>query len=179
MGYEDEELEQYEEKIKNIEFFNSDINNIEELLNDFNNCRSFKSLNKLRNVKPVEPNKNNFKNQVLRNYLENIFTQSIIKNLKKKITLDSIYENLMTKEKSKNRNLINYLLAKDDKKEYYNDVLVLSERIKRLNNFIKKMRKEEFLIFEEKFKYQNKNNQTKKFYDKVFNALFGSSSFEF
>ena len=41
------------------------------------------------------------------------------------------------------------------------------------------MRKEEFLIFEEKFKYQNKNNQTKKFYDKVFNALFGSSSFEF
>ena len=179
MGYEDEELEQYEEKIKNIEFFNSDINNIEELLNDFNNCRSFKSLNKLRNVKPVEQNKNNFKNQVLRNYLENIFTQSIIKNLKKKITLDSNYENLMTKEKSKNRNLINYLLAKDDKKEYYNDVLVLSERIKRLNNFIKKMRKEEFLIFEEKFKYQIKVNQTKTFYDKVFNALFGSSSFEY
>ena len=87
------------------------------------------------------------------------------------------YEDSM--QKNKNKNLINYLLAKDEKKEYYNDVIVLSERIKRLNDFIKKMRKEEFLIFEEKFKYQNKNNQTKKFYDKVFNALFGSSSFEF
>ena len=87
------------------------------------------------------------------------------------------YEDSM--QKNKNKNLINYLLVKDEKKEYYNDVIVLSERIKRLNDFIKKMRKEEFLIFEEKFKYQNKNNQTKKFYDKVFNALFGNSSFEF
>ena len=182
MGYEDEELEKYEEKIKFIEFFNSDINNIEELLKDYNNCRSFKSLNKLRNITNITPgqqNKNNFKNQVLKYHLENMFTQCIIKNLKKKINLNSNYETLMKKEKSKNRNLINYLLAKDEKKDYYNDVIVLSERIQRLNDFIKKMRKEEFLIFEEKFKYQNKNNQTKKFYDKVFNALFGSSSFEF
>ena len=179
MGYEDKELEQYEEKIKFIEFFNSDINNIEELLKDYNTCRSFKSLNKLRNITPIEQNKNNFKNQVLKNYLEKIFTKCIIKNLKKKISLDINYENSMDKEKSKNRNLINYLLAKDKKKDYYNDVIILSERIQRLNEFIKKMRKEEFLIFEEKFKYQIKINQTKQFYDKVFNALFGSSSFEF
>jgi hypothetical protein len=179
MGYEDKELEQYEEKIKFIEFFNSDINNIEELLKDYNTCRSFKSLNKLRNIAPIEQNKNNFKNQVLKNYLEKIFTQCIIKNLKKKISLDINYENSMDKEKNKSRNLINYLLEKDKKKDYYNDVIILSERIRRLNDFIKKMRKEEFLIFEEKFKYQIKINQTKQFYDKVFNALFGSSSFEF
>jgi hypothetical protein len=178
MGYEDEELDKFEEKIKFIQFFNSDLNNIEELLKEYDDCKTFKSLKKLKNIVRVESNnKHNFKNQVLKYYFENIFMQSIIKNIKKKVNWGLNYEDSM--QKNKNKNLINYLLVKDEKKEYYNDVIVLSERIKRLNDFIKKMRKEEFLIFEEKFKYQNKNNQTKKFYDKVFNALFGSSSFEF
>jgi hypothetical protein len=75
--------------------------------------------------------------------------------------------------------LINYLLAKDENKDYYKDVITLSERIKKLNEFIKKMRKEEFLIFEEKFKYGIKNDRSKILYDRLFNALFGSSSFEF
>ena len=149
-----------------------------ELLKEYDDCKTFKSLKKLKNIVRVESNnKHNFKNQVLKYYFENIFMQSIIKNIKKKVNWGLNYEDSM--QKNKNKNLINYLLVKDEKKEYYNDVIVLSERIKRLNDFIKKMRKEEFLIFEEKFKYQNKNNQTKKFYDKVFNALFGSSSFEF
>ena len=83
------------------------------------------------------------------------------------------------KEKSKNRNIIKFLLAKDENKDYYQDVIILSERIQKLNIFIKKMRKEEFLIFEEKFKYGIKDERSKKFYDKFFNALFGSSSLEF
>ena len=41
------------------------------------------------------------------------------------------------------------------------------------------MKKEEFLIFEEKFKFGIKNDKTKNFYNKVFQALFGSSSFDF
>ena len=41
------------------------------------------------------------------------------------------------------------------------------------------MKKEEFLIFEEKFKYGLKNEITKNYYSQVFKALFGSSSFDF
>jgi len=179
MGFENKELENYEEKIRQIEFFNSDINDIEELLKEYDDCKSFKSLNKLKSVIHLESNKNDFKNKVLQNYLENIFIKIVIKNIKKKLSIDANYENTISKEKSKNKNLINYLLAKDENKDYYKDVIILSDRIKKLNEFIKKMRKEEFFIFEEKFKYGMKNDRSKKFYDKVFNALFGSSTFEF
>ena len=179
MGFENKELENYEEKIRQIEFFNSDINDIEELLREYDDCKSFKSLNKLKSVIHLESNKNDFKNKVLQNYLENIFIKIVVKNIKKKLSIDLNYENTILKEKSKNKNLINYLLAKDENKDYYKDVIILSDRIKKLNEFIKKMRKEEFLIFEEKFKYGMKNDRSKKFYDQVFNALFGSSSFEF
>ena len=183
LGFEDKETKKYEEKIKHIEFFNSDINNIEELLKEYDDCKTFKSLNKLKSIVHLDSNnnmhKNDFKNKVLKNYLEDIFIKSIIKNIKKKITIDSNFQKVEKKEKNKNRNLINYLLAKDENKDYYKDVIILSERIQKLHDFIKKMRKEEFEIFEEKFKYGIKNTKTKKFYDKVFNALFGSASFEF
>ena len=177
MGFENKEFENFEEKIRQIEFFNSDINDIDELLREYDDCRSFQSLNKLKSVIHLEPNKNGFKNKVLQNYLENIFIKILIKNIKKKLSIDSNYENAISNEKSKNKNLINYLLAKDENKDYYKDVITLSERIKKLNEFIKKMRKEEFLIFEEKFKYGDLKDE--KSYDKVFNALFGSSSLEF
>lgn len=52
-------------------------------------------------------------------------------------------------------------MAKDENKDYYKDVIILSERIQKLHDFIKKMRKEEFEIFEEKFKYGIKNTKTK------------------
>ena len=179
MGYEDRELQKYEEKIKQIQFFNSDINNLEELLKEYDDCKSFKSLTKLKSIVHLESNKSDFKTKVLQNYLENIFIKSIIKSIKRKLAINENNEICMQDEKSKNRNLINYLLAKDENKDYYKDVIILCERIQKLNDFIKKMRKEEFLIFEEKFKYGIKNERSKKFYDKIFNALFGSSSLEF
>ena len=179
MGYEDRELQKYEEKIKQIQFFNSDINNLEELLKEYDDCKSFKSLNKLKSIVHLESNKSDFKTKVLQNYLENIFIKSIIKSIKRKLAINENNEICMQDKKSKNRNLINYLLAKDENKDYYKDVIILYERIQKLNDFIKKMRKEEFLIFEEKFKYGIKNERSKKFYDKIFNALFGSSSLEF
>ena len=179
MGYEDKETQKFQEKIKQIQVFNSDINNIEQLLKEDEKCRTFKSINKLRNTAHLETNKSDFKNQVLQNYIENVFIKSIIKNIKRKLAMNPKDDLIIPKEKSKNRNIIKYLLAKDENKDYYQDVIILSERIQKLNIFIKKMRKEEFLIFEEKFKYGIKDERSKKFYDKVFNALFGSSSLEF
>jgi hypothetical protein len=71
-------------------------------------------------------------------------------------------------------------LEHDKNKDYFQDVIILSERIKKLNEFIKLMRKEEFLIFEEKSNYRDlRDARSKYFYDIVFNALFGSSSLEF
>ena len=181
MGYESKETQKYQEKINRLQLFNSDINNIEQLLKKDENCKSFKSINKLRNPNNHSGlnNKSDFKNQVLQNYMENIVINSIIKDIKRKLAMNFNGEFTFQKEKSKNRNIIKFLLAKDENKDYYQDVIILSERIQKLNIFIKKMRKEEFLIFEEKFKYGIKDERSKKFYDKVFNALFGSSSLEF
>ena len=179
LGFENKEMEKYEEKIKQIEFFNSDINNLEELFKEYDDCKTFKSMEKLKNVVHLDSNTSDFKNKVLQNYLEDIFIKSVIKNIKSKLSVNEKNEITFQKENSKNTNLINYLLAKDKNKDYYKDVIILCERIQRLNDFIKKMRKEEFLIFEEKFKYGIKSEKTKKFYDKIFNSLFGSSNFEF
>ena len=98
MGFENKELENYEEKIRQIEFFNSDINDIEELLREYDDCKSFKSLNKLKSVIHLESNKNDFKNKVLQNYLENIFIKIVVKNIKKKLSIDLNYENTILKE---------------------------------------------------------------------------------
>ena len=179
LGYEDKEIQKYEEKIKEIQFFNSDINNLDELLKDYDHCKTFKTLDKLKSVVHLEQNTSDFKNKVLQNFLEDIFIKSIIKNIKSKLIVNENNQITIQRQNTKNSNLINYLLAKDKNKDYYKDVIILCERIQRLNDFIKKMRREEFLIFEEKFKYGIKSEKTKKFYDKVFNALFGSSTFEF
>ena len=152
---------------------------MDELLKDYDHCKTFKTIDKLKSVVHLEQNTSDFKNKVLQNFLEDIFIKSIIKNIKSKLIINENNQITIQRQNSKNSNLINYLLAKDKNKDYYKDVIILCERIQRLNDFIKKMRREEFLIFEEKFKYGIKSEKTKKFYDKVFNALFGSSTFEF
>ena len=179
LGYEDKELKVYEKRIKQIKFFNSDINNLEELLKTYEDCKSFKSIDKLKNVVRLDTNKSDFKNKVLQNYLEEIFTKSLIKNFKRKLNQNKNNGISFDKENSENKNLINFLLLKDKNKDYYKDIIILCKRIEKLNDFIKKMKKEEFLIFEEKFKYGLKNEITKNYYSQVFKALFGSSSFDF
>ena len=103
MGFENKELENYEEKIRQIEFFNSDINDIEELLKEYDDCKSFKSLNKLKSVIHLESNKNDFKNKVLQNYLENIFIKIVIKNIKKNYLSMLIMKTQYQKKKVKIR----------------------------------------------------------------------------
>ena len=179
LGFENKEIKDYEQKIKQIKFFSSDLNNLEELFKNSENCKSFKSIDKLKNITPLESDKSDFKNKVLQNYLEEIFIKSLIKHFKRKLNPNNNKENSFNKENSENKNLINFLLVKDKNKDYYKDIIILSKRIHRLNDFIKKMKKEEFLIFEEKFKFGIKNDKTKNFYNKVFQALFGSSSFDF
>ena len=178
-GFIEKESEKYTKKFEGIKVFNLDINNIDDYFKE-DVCSSFKSLNKLKQNNNLNYNKYDFKSKSLQNIIENIQIKSIVENLRHQISRYSRGDEILTrKEKGKN-NIINYLLAQDKNKDYFKDVIILSERIQKLSDFIKKMRKEEFLIFEEKFKYGDlKDERSKNFYDKVFNALFGSSSLEF
>ena len=180
-GFLEKESERYTKKFEGIRVFNLDINNMDDFFKE-DVCHSFKSLNKLKNNNTLNFNKNKFdyKSRALQNIIENIQIKSIVESLKQQISKYSQGEgSLVLKDRGKN-NIINYLLAQDKNKDYFKDVIILSERIQKLSDFIKKMRKEEFLIFEEKFKYGDlKDERSKNFYDKVFNALFGSSSLEF
>lgn len=178
-GFDEKETQKYAKKFKGIKVFNLDINNIDELIKE-NSCNSFKSLNKLKSINSSNYNKADFKSKAFQNIMEDIQIKSIVENLKQQISNYAKGEGqLMKKERGKN-NIISLLLAQEKNKDYFKDVIILSERIQKLNEFIKKMRKEEFLIFEEKFKFGDlKDDRSKNFYDKVFNALFGSSSLEF
>ena len=178
-GFEEKETQKYVEQFKGIQIFNLDINNIDELIKE-NSCNSFKSLNKLKSINSSNYNKADFKNKAFQTIIEDIQIKSIVENLKQQISNYAKGEGqLMKKDRGKN-NIISLLLAQEKNKDYFKDVIILSERIQQLNEFIKKMRKEEFLIFEEKFKFGDlKDDRSKNFYDKVFNALFGSSSLEF
>ena len=177
-GFNEKDTSKYTKKFEGIKVFNLDINNIDDFFKE-DVCNSFKSLNKLKrnNNFNYYKNKYDFKSIALQNIIENIQIKSIVENLKQQISKYSQGEGqLIRKDRGKN-NIINYLLAQDKNKDYFQDVIILSERIQKLSDFIKKMRKEEFLIFEEKFKYGDLKDERS--YDKVFNALFGSSSLEF
>ena len=68
---------------------------------------------------------------------------------------------------------------KEKEKEYFKDIISLNERIKKLENIIKCLRKDEYKIFQEKIKYNDcKEKITKAFYTKLYNALFGNDIFE-
>ena len=180
-GFFEKETEKFTKKFEGIKIFNLNINNIDDFFKE-EACNSFKTLNKLKQNNNLNYNKNkyDFKSKALQNIIENIQIKSIVENLKHQIARYSQGEELLIRKNKGKNNIINYLLAQDKNKDYFKDVIILSERIQRLSDFIKKMRKEEFLIFEEKFKYGDlKDERSKNFYDKVFNALFGSSSLEF
>ena len=179
-GFNEKETIKYTKQFEGIKVFNLDINNIDidDLFKE-DVCNSFKSLNKLKKNNNLNYNKNkyDFKSKALQNIIENIQIKSIVENLKQQISKYSQGEGLLIRKDKGKNNIINYLLAQDKNKDYFQDVIILSERIQKLSDFIKKMRKEEFLIFEEKFKYGDLKDERS--YDKVFNALFGSSSLEF
>ena len=166
-GFLEKETEKYTKKFEGIKVFNLDINNMDDFFKE-DVCNSFKSLNKLKKSNSLNFNKNkfDFKSKALQNIIEDIQIKSIVENLKKQISKYSQGEGqLVLKDRGKN-NIINYLLAQDKNKDYFKDVIILSERIQKLSDFIKKMRKEEFLIFEEKLKYGNiKDERSKNFYD--------------
>ena len=111
---------------------------------------------------------------------ENDAINSMIKNIKNKLILyarDNSFD-IIDKNDFKS-NILNYFLSNDSQKEYFHDAFIFIERINELNKLIKELKKEEFLIFEQKFKFSHlKKEIISILYKQVFNALFGNLIFK-
>ena len=109
----------------------------------------------------------------------NLIVEDYIHKLKK-YALN--YDSSLLEGEDPERDLKLSFLFGDDKekeKEYFNDVISLSKRTKKLENIIKCLRKDEYKIFQEKTKYNDfKEKITKTFYNKLYSALFGTYIFE-
>ena len=147
-GFIEKESEKYTKKFEGIKVFNLDINNIDDYFKE-DVCSSFKSLNKLKQNNNLNYNKNkyDFKSKSLQNIIENIQIKSIVENLRHQISRYSRGDEILTKKEKGKNNIINYLLAQDKNKDYFKDVIILSERIQKLSDFIKKNKKKKILIF--------------------------------
>ena len=118
---------------------------------------------------------------IIKYKIENKKLNMITQKIKNKMNIyANTKDNKLFENEHKNRdNLMRYLIGEEKEKEYFKDIFVLRERTKRLDEIITKLKKEEYLIFEEKMKlYETKEKYIKRFYDKIFNALFGNTSFE-
>ena len=101
--------------------------------------------------------------------------------IKKKINnYANTRDNKLFENKEKNRdNLIKCIFGEGKEKDYFEDIFLMSDRAKKLDEIIYKLKKEEYLIFLEKMKlYETKESISKLYYVKIFSALFGSSNFE-
>ena len=119
-------------------------------------------------------------NENIKMEIENNIINLMLKNLKNQMGLlarDNSFD-IKDKKDIKN-NIFKFILSNDNQKEYFHDVFILIERIRKLNNLIKDLQNEELLIFGEKFKFVDlKDETTKTFYGQVFNALFGNTVFK-
>ena len=71
------------------------------------------------------------------------------------------------------------LFEGEKEKKYMEDIIVLNDRITKLDDLIFKLKNEEYIIFEEKMKLiDNKEKISKNLYEKQYKALFGNTIFE-
>jgi len=113
--------------------------------------------------------------------IENKKLNMITQKIKNKLNIyANTRDNKLFESEEKNRdNIIKYIFKEGKEKEYLQDLFLLNDRAKRLDEIIYNLKKEEYLIFVEKMKlYEAKEKFSKKYYGKVFNALFGNTIFE-
>ena len=100
----------------------------------------------------------------------------LVKNIKNKINIFAHNKDFNVLKDKYNNKLIN--INPKEKEDYYS-VLLLTQREKKLNLIIEKLRKKEYIKFKEKFSsIPIKDLIYKKYYLQVFNALFGKNNFD-
>ena len=153
--------------------FNNDILN-EDIYNNFYGSKVIDKLMELYNKQYIMKNKLYiYKKQ---NNLDNL----VLKEIKKKINIFARNKDdkIFNEENIKNniKNVINVSIK--GKEQYYN-ILVLREKEKKLNWYIRNLRKKQILIFQEKYRQvEIKDIVSKMNYQKMFNALFGKNDFD-
>ena len=118
---------------------------------------------------------------IIKYKIENNKLNMITRNIKNKMNIfANTRDNKLFESEEKDRdNLIKYIVQEGQGKEYLLDIFLLSDRAKKLDEIIYKLKKEEYSIFVEKMKlYQTKEKIPKKYYEKVFHSLFGNTIFE-
>ena len=153
--------------------FNNDILD-EDIYNNFYGSKVIDKLMELYNKQYIMKNKLYiYKKQ---NNLDNL----VLKEIKKKINIFARNKDdkIFNEENIKNniKNVINVSIK--GKEQYYN-ILVLREKEKKLNWYIRNLRKKQILIFQEKYRQvEIKDIVSKMNYQKMFNALFGKNDFD-
>jgi hypothetical protein len=118
---------------------------------------------------------------IIKYKIENKKINSITHKIKDKINIYAkTKDNKLFENKGKNKeNLIQDLFDGEKEKKYMEDIILLNDRITKLDDLIFKLKNEEYLIFEEKMKLiDNKEKISKNLYEKQYKALFGNTIFE-
>ena len=118
---------------------------------------------------------------IIKYKIENKKLNIIANKIKNKMNIyANTKDNKLFERNIKNRdNLMKYVFGEGEEKDYCKDIFLLSDRAKKLDEIIHKLKNEEYLIFLEKMKlYESKKEKLSKYYGKIYNALFGNSHFE-
>ena len=172
-----------EGKLSDI-FFNKTEENKSDTNYYSNNSNTDKILLKLiHSNNLLRNNYNTISNEHKKFQLEKYLIDLKTKELKKRISMfatDKQFE-LKSKKRNFNNEINNLILYPSDRKsKYFYDLIKIIEKINNLNNLVNERREKEIINFSEKYKLQNLNDEdSKNHYNKVFTALFGSSSFQF
>ena len=153
--------------------FNNDILN-EDSYQNLYGSKIIDKLMKLYSQKYI------MKNKLFIYKKQNNIDSLLIKNMKKKINIfaHNKDEKIFSEEKMKN-NIHNVLNVNEKGKEHYYNILVLKDRERKLNWYIRNLRKKEFLLFKEKYRAKEiKDIVSKLNYQQMFNALFGKNDFD-
>ena len=115
--------------------------------------------------------------------IENNLIDLKSKQLKRRLSMAAIDKTLSLNNKNHtNNDKINklVLLSTDKKSKYFYDILKVIEKINNLINLINEKREEEMVLFNEKYKLKDLNDEVaKSHYNKAFNALFGNTTFQY
>ena len=107
--------------------------------------------------------------------IENNFIKNEVLKIKKNIIEYSINNDNNVFKVENKKKLIMKLKEDEKEKKYYKEINFLTNRIQQLEEFINKMKNDEYNIYLNKFKYIKKDNINKNenINNKIFNALFG------
>ena len=122
---------------------------------------------------------NSLKSEKIKMVNEANIINIMLKNMKKKMKLNARDNNFDINDKIYyNNNIFKFTDSNDRQKDYLHDVFIIIKRIKELDYLIKESKKEEYIIFLNKFRFVDFKDETKKsLFDQVFKALFGKKDF--